>query len=76
MRKTVVVTQLGGEIGEVGEVYSGAARFVEDEEVLIFLDPAEAGRRRRENEPQVLSETCTMCSNMCALKLSEKALAD
>jgi len=35
--KSVVVRHLGGEVGDVGEVYSGIARFEEDEEVLVFL---------------------------------------
>ncbi len=44
--QTVVVTQLGGEVGEVGEVYSGAARFDENEEVLVFLNEDQQGRLR------------------------------
>lgn len=42
--QSVVVTHMGGEVGEVGEVYSGAARFKKDEEVLLFLNKEEDGR--------------------------------
>lgn len=35
--ETVTVTHLGGEIGEVGELYTGTARFKKDEEVVLFL---------------------------------------
>lgn len=42
--QTVVVTHLGGEVGEVGEIYSGAVRFEEDEEVLVFLNRDQQGR--------------------------------
>ena len=42
--QSVMVTHLGGEIGEVGEIYSGAARFVDDEEVLVFLKKDPQGR--------------------------------
>jgi len=42
--QTVVVTHLGGEVGEVGEIYSGAVRFEEDEEVLVFISRDQQGR--------------------------------
>ena len=35
--KSVVVRHLGGEVGEVGEIYSEIARFEDEEEVLVFL---------------------------------------
>jgi hypothetical protein len=34
---SVVVTYLGGEIGDVGEMYSHMPRFEDQEEVLVFL---------------------------------------
>ena len=37
LAESLVVTHLGGEIGEVGEYYSGTPRFNEDEEVFLFL---------------------------------------
>lgn len=42
--QSVVVTHMGGEVGDVGEIYSGAARFEEDEEVLVFLKEDQQGR--------------------------------
>jgi hypothetical protein len=34
---TVTVKYLGGEVGEIGEMYSHMPRFEEEEEVLVFL---------------------------------------
>ncbi len=34
---SVVVTYLGGEVGDVGETYSHMPRFADQEEVLVFL---------------------------------------
>ncbi len=46
VEQTVVVTHLGGEVGDVGEVYGGAVRFDENEEVLVFLNKDQQGRLR------------------------------
>jgi hypothetical protein len=35
--KTLVVTTPGGEVGEVGELYTHMPRFSKDEEVLLFV---------------------------------------
>lgn len=35
--KTLIITQLGGEIDGVGELYTHTARFSKDEEVLVFV---------------------------------------
>jgi hypothetical protein len=34
---SIVVTYLGGEVGDVGEFYSHMPRFEDDEEILVFL---------------------------------------
>jgi hypothetical protein len=36
-QKDIYVTHLGGEVGEVGELYSHTPTFKQDEEVLLFL---------------------------------------
>ena len=36
-QKSVEITTLGGEVGDVGEIYSHMPRFDENEEVLVFL---------------------------------------
>jgi hypothetical protein len=46
IERTITITHLGGEVGEVGEVYSGAARFQKDEEVLLFVHRGNEGRLR------------------------------
>jgi hypothetical protein len=35
--RTITLRQLGGEVGDVGEIYSHTARFLPDEEILVFL---------------------------------------
>jgi len=35
--ESVVVTYLGGEVGDVGELYTHMPRFEDDEEILVFL---------------------------------------
>lgn len=42
----ITVTHLGGEIGEVGELYTGTARFEKDEEVVLFLKKDKKDRLR------------------------------
>jgi phosphomethylpyrimidine synthase len=87
VRQGVVASRIAAHAGDIAKGIPGAAEwdlemsrarraFDWKRQAELAIDPAEAERRRRENEPHVLSETCTMCSNMCALKLSEKALAD
>jgi phosphomethylpyrimidine synthase len=87
VRLGVVASRIAAHAGDIAKGIPGAAEwdlemsrarraFDWKRQAELAIDPAEAEKRRRENEPQVLSETCTMCSNMCALKLSEKALAD
>ncbi len=36
-QKTMIITYLGGEVGEVGEYYSRTASFKQDEEVVVFV---------------------------------------
>lgn len=44
--KKLTVTHLGGEIDDVGEVYSGASTFESNEEVLLFLKNDNQNRLR------------------------------
>ena len=34
---SIVVTYLGGEVGDVGELYTHMPKFEDDEEILVFL---------------------------------------
>lgn len=43
---TITVTHLGGEVGDVGELYTGAARFEKDEEVILFVKRDSRGNMR------------------------------
>ncbi|MEE9457504.1 MAG: phosphomethylpyrimidine synthase ThiC [bacterium] len=82
-----IASRIAAHAGDVAKGVAGAAEwdlemsrarrsFDWQRQADLAVDPAEAARRRRENAPQVETDTCTMCSNMCAIKLSEKALAD
>jgi hypothetical protein len=44
--KNIVVTHLGGEVGSVGELYSGTPKFKADEEVMLFLHKSKKGNLR------------------------------
>jgi len=83
----VVASRIAAHAGDLAKSVPGAAdwdleisrarkAFDWRRQAELAIDPAEAERRRRENEPHVEADTCTMCSNMCAIKLSAKALAD
>jgi phosphomethylpyrimidine synthase len=87
VRLGVIASRIAAHAGDVAKGVAGAAEwdlemsrarrsFDWQRQADLAVDPAEAARRRRENAPQVEADTCTMCSNMCAIKLSEKALAD
>lgn len=87
VRLGVVASRIAAHAGDIAKGVPGAAEwdlemsrarrsFDWQRQADLAVDPAEAARRRRENTPQVEADTCTMCSNMCAIKLSEKALAD
>jgi phosphomethylpyrimidine synthase len=43
-------------------------------QIELAIDPDEAERRRSGDIPKVAAETCTMCSNLCAIKVSKEAL--
>lgn len=45
-----------------------------EEQARLAIYPPEAARRRQSDMPRVETETCTMCANLCAMKLSQKAL--
>jgi phosphomethylpyrimidine synthase len=83
----VVASRIAAHAGDVAKGVPGAAewdlamsrarkKFDWEAQARLAVDPAEATRRRLADEPHVEVDTCTMCSNMCAIKLSEKALAD
>jgi phosphomethylpyrimidine synthase len=87
VRLGVIASRIAAHAGDVAKGVAGAADWDLEmsrarrsldwkRQAELAVDPAEAARRRSENAPKVEAETCTMCSNMCAIKLSEKALAD
>jgi phosphomethylpyrimidine synthase len=87
VRLGVIASRIAAHAGDVAKGVAGAAawdleisrarkNFDWQRQADLAVDPGEAARRRRESVPQVEADTCTMCSNMCAIKLSEKALAD
>lgn len=87
VRLGVIASRIAAHAGDVAKGVAGAADWDLEmsrarrsldwkRQAELAIDPAEAARRRSESKPKVEAETCTMCSNMCAIKLSEKALAD
>ncbi len=45
-QKDLTITHLGGEIGEVGELYSGTPRFRTGEEIMVFVKEDKLGKLR------------------------------
>jgi phosphomethylpyrimidine synthase len=43
-------------------------------QIELGVDPDEAEKRRSGDIPKISAETCTMCSNLCAIKVSKEAL--
>jgi len=87
VRLGVIASRIAAHAGDVAKGVAGAADWDLEmsrarrsldwkRQAELAVDPGEAARRRSENAPKIEAETCTMCSNMCAIKLSEKALAD
>jgi phosphomethylpyrimidine synthase len=87
VRLGVIASRIAAHAGDLAKGVPGAAEwdlkmsrarknFDWESQAELAIDPAEATRRRLADEPRVEVETCTMCSNMCAIKLSKKALAD
>jgi len=87
VRLGVIASRIAAHAGDVAKGVPGTAdwdlemsrarkSFDWARQAELAVDPAEPARRRRENAPKIEADTCTMCSDMCAIKLSEKALAD
>ena len=87
VRLGVIASRIAAHAGDVAKGVPGAAKwdlemsrarkkFDWEAQARLAVDPEEAAKRRLADEPLVEVDTCTMCSNMCAIKLSEKALAD
>ena len=46
IEESLTVTHLGGEVGEIGELYTGVPKFEQGEEVFLFLRRDEKGNLR------------------------------
>lgn len=64
---SIEITTLGGEVGDVGELYTHMPRFEDDEEVLLFLK-----RDARSNEFKVLNGEDGKITIVSDEKTSEK----
>ncbi|NNG26904.1 MAG: hypothetical protein HKM87_05220 [Ignavibacteriaceae bacterium] len=82
----VTVKYLGGEVGEIGEMYSHMPRFEDNEEVLVFLKKGEnntdykvfsgeVGKIRVVNDPQTGEKVTTSNVRVSSLKAQIKRLS-
>ncbi len=87
VRRGVIAARIAAHAGDVAKGVPGAAdwdlamtrargAFDWARQAELAIDPEEAARRRREDMPRVEADACTMCANMCAMKLSAQALGD
>ena len=85
VRRGVIAARIAAHAGDVAKGIPGAAdwdlemsrarrKFDWEKQARLAIDPEEAARRRKTDLPHVETQTCTMCANMCAMKLSEQAL--
>jgi phosphomethylpyrimidine synthase len=85
VRAGVIAARIAAHAGDVAKGIPGAAawdvemsrarrRFDWERQAALAVDPTEPARRRAADAPRLEAETCTMCANLCAIKLSEKAL--
>jgi phosphomethylpyrimidine synthase len=56
------------------EMAEARAEFDWRRQIELAIDPDEAEKRRSGDIPKVSPETCTMCSNLCAIKVAREAL--
>lgn len=87
VHRGVIAARIAAHAGDVAKGVPGAAewdlemararrRFDWEKQARLAIDPEEAARRRKADLPHIETETCTMCANMCAMKLSERALGE
>ena len=80
----VTVKYLGGEVGEIGEMYSHMPRFKDNEEVLVFLEKSgnntdykvlygEEGKISVINDPQTGEKVTTSNVRVSSLKVQIKS---
>ena len=83
---SIIVTYLGGEVGEIGEMYSHMPRFEDNEEVLVFLKKdeknadykvfsGEEGKISVINDPQTGEKVTTSNVRISSLKAQIKSFS-
>jgi phosphomethylpyrimidine synthase len=85
VRVGVIGARIAAHAGDVVKGVPGAAEYDREmaearaeldwrRQIDLAIDPHEAEKRRSGDIPTVSAETCTMCSNLCAIKVSREAL--
>jgi len=85
VRLGVMGARIAAHAGDVVKGVPGAAEYDREmaearaeldwrRQIDLAIDPDEAEKRRSGDVPTVSAETCTMCSNLCAIKVSKEAL--
>jgi phosphomethylpyrimidine synthase len=81
----VIGARIAAHAGDIAKGVPGAAEYDLDmakaraeldwrRQIELAVDPDEADKRRSGDIPKISAETCTMCSNLCAIKISKEAL--
>lgn len=87
VRQGVIAARIAAHAGDIAKGVAGAREWDEamsaargsfnwGRQAELAIDGELVARRRQEDIPTVETDTCTMCSNLCAMKLSAKALAE
>jgi phosphomethylpyrimidine synthase len=85
VREGVIAARIAAHAGDIAKNVPGALERDDEmaearreldwkRQIALSIDPEEAEKRRSADSPQIMEETCTMCSNLCAVKRSTETI--
>jgi len=86
VHRGVITARIAAHAGDIAKGIPGAMQWDDEmadarreldwkRQIELSIDPEEAERRRSADSPQIMEDTCTMCSNLCAIKRSTETIA-
>ncbi|MCP4230119.1 MAG: phosphomethylpyrimidine synthase ThiC [bacterium] len=86
VHKGVIAARIAAHAGDIAKGILGAREWDDQMaearreldwklQIELSIDPEEAEKRRNADSPTIMEETCTMCSNLCAVKRSTETIA-
>jgi phosphomethylpyrimidine synthase len=86
VHRGVITARIAAHAGDIAKGIPGAMQWDDEmadarrelnwkRQIELSIDPEEAERRRNADSPHIMEDTCTMCSNLCAVKRSTETIA-